>query len=337
MTPLPKPVVASVTIASVRKLSVFALGGTIAMAHGQAPSLGASDLVAALPGLADVELEAHDFRALPGASLRLEDLAAVVAAAHERVAAGIDGVVITQGTDTIEESAFAMDLWWRAAAPLVVTGAMRNPTQAGADGPANVLAAVATAAAPEASGLGCLVVLADEIHAAERVRKTHTTSPGAFRSPDTGPIGYLAEGRPRFLTRPAARRAPLPAPVRPPSEVRTAVVPMLLGDDGVLLRACGSLDGLVVAGFGVGHVPEVLVEPLAALAGRMPVVLASRVGAGPVLAATYAFAGSESDLVGHGLIGAGALDCYKARVLLHLLLAAGAGRAEIAAAFAGPA
>ncbi|MEV0609963.1 asparaginase [Polymorphospora rubra] len=320
-------------------MAVFSLGGTIAMTgdpgSGVVPTLTAADLVAAVPGLAGAgaTVRVHDFRRLPGASLGFDDLLALVIAARRAVDDGADGVVVTQGTDTIEETAFALDLLWPYDAPLVVTGAMRNPTLAGADGPANLLAAVTVAAAPAARRTGCLVVLGDEIHAARWVRKTHTTSPAAFRSPDVGPVGLVAEGRPRILTRPARHR--LDAEVRDPGTVRTAVLPVVLGDDGATLRRAGSgLDGLVVAGFGVGHVPAAAVAVLTDLAAGIPVVLASRIGAGPVLAGTYGFPGSESDLLSRGLISAGTLDCYKARVLLHLLVAAGHDRGRITATFA---
>lgn len=112
------------------------------------------------------------------------------------------------------------------------------------------------------------------------------------------------------------------------------MVTITLDDDGTLLQACANYDGLIVAAFGVGHVPAQLVPLLATLATSMPVVLASRIGAGPVLAATYGFAGSEQDLRSHGLIGAGFLDPLKARLLLHALLAADADAPTIQAAFA---
>ena len=321
------------------RVALFALGGTIAMTatpNGAVDlALSASDLLASVPGLAEggIDVEAHQFRQLPGSGLDFADLTELVDAAAARVDEGVDGVVVVQGTDTIEETAFALDLLWQHEQPLVVTGAMRNPSLAGADGPANLLAAVLTAANPASRQTGCLVVLNDEIHAARWVRKTHSTSPAAFASPGTGPVGYLAEGVPHLVRRPGPNPVCVDRLTR--LDVRTAVVPMVLGDDGELLRrTVDGFDGIVVAAFGVGHVPERTLEALTDLVARVPVVLASRVGVGPVLTVTYGYAGSESDLLARGLIGARTLDPYKSRVLLHLLLAAGAERDQIADAFA---
>jgi L-asparaginase len=351
------------------KVALFTLGGTIAStgtaastgagavagtstAEGVAPRLTGADLLASVPGLeqAGAELTVHDFRQVPSSSLTIGDILDLAAAIRDQTgpgtasAGGADGVVVSQGTDTIEETSFLLDLVYGGDAPVVFTGAMRNPTLAGADGPANLLAAVTVAAAPQARGLGCLVVLGDEIHAARFVGKAHTTSVAAFISPVAGPLGFVAEGRAVLLTRPAHRPAlpaltnlPAPAnlPSRPGRGVKTGLVTMVLGDDGALLEAAaGRFDGLVVAGYGAGHVPAAVVGRLGALARRIPVVLASRAGAGMVLARTYGYPGSERDLRDRGLIGAGFLDPLKARLLLHLLLAAGATRDEIAAGFA---
>ncbi|HEX6343028.1 asparaginase [Umezawaea sp.] len=317
-----------------KRVAVFGLGGTIAMVAsrggGAVPALSPEQLLAAVPGLGDVDvsLEVVDFRQVPGASVTFEDVAALYEAIR---GVDVDGVVVTQGTDTIEETSYLLDLAYDGDMPIVVTGAMRNPTLAGADGPANLLAAIQVAAGEEARGQGCLVVFADEIHAARRVRKTHSSSPGTFRSPNGGPLGYVVEGAARMLQR-VERRAPVPF-----AEARSAtvaVVTAMLGDEGVLLEGVEErVDGVVVAAFGAGHVPVSWVEPLVRLVARIPVVLASRTGAGSVLEHTYGFSGSEKDLRERGLVSAGFLDPLKARLLLRQLLGAGADDAAIREAF----
>lgn len=330
-------------------VAMFTLGGTIAMAGHRSDGTGGpvvarlngADLTAAVPGLGElgVPLEVHDVDAVGSANLTFAQITALVAAASRAVADGACGVVVTQGTDTLEETAFLVDLLWPHAEPFVLTGAMRNPTLAGPDGPANLLAAARTAASPAARGLGALAVVNDEIHAARWVRKTHSTSTATFASPNTGPIGHVIEGRVRVLTTPARHR-PLPLasgsgegePTAGP--VRVALHTVTLDDDAEGLAAqAATAQGLVVAGFGVGHVPASLADLLGSLAARMPVVLASRTGSGSVLRHTYGSIGSETDLLSRGLISAGLLDPYKARVLLHVLLTGGADREAVAAAF----
>nr|WP_281380981.1 asparaginase [Nocardioides panaciterrulae] len=316
---------------------MFTLGGTISMA-GDSPGAGVvsrltgEQLTAAVPGLADLAepLEIHDVQAAPSASLSFATVLDVVAAASRAVTGGATGVVLTQGTDSMEETAWLVDLVWPHPEPFVVTGAMRNPTLAGPDGPANLLAAVQVAASPEARELGALVVFAEEVHAARWVRKQHSTSTGTFGSPNLGPMGQVVEGVPRILARPS-RHAPLPQPaVERWEATRVALHTVVLDDDGLLLeRVADTHQGLVVAAFGVGHVPAWLAEPLGELARVMPVVLTSRTGSGSVLEQTYGGPGSEIDLLGRGLLNGGMLDPYKARILLRLLLASGADRERI--------
>ncbi|MEV0317967.1 asparaginase [Streptomyces sp. NPDC050658] len=314
-------------------VTLFTLGGTIsAQGGGSSPRLTGRQLLA---GIADVDVEVHDFRRLSSSSLTIEDIAALGAHVDEATAKG-HGVVVVQGTDTLEETAFLLDLICtpRPTTPITVTGAMRRPDLPGADGPANLAAAIAVAATPDCAGLGVLAVIADEIHAARHVRKTHTTSPSAFASPGAGPLGRVVEGTPRIHLAPTRPTVGRPLRLRDP-EVRVALLTLSMGDRGELLEAVDAcFGGLVVAAFGAGHVPDWLVEPLAGLAARIPVVLASRTGAGPLLSHTYKGPGSEHDMLERGLIPAGPLDAPKARLLLHALLADGADHRQVADAFA---
>jgi L-asparaginase len=327
------------------RLLLLSCGGTISSGRrtGQAvtPSLGAAELATSLPGLAqDAELETRTFSLIPSADMSFDE---IVRLGHEIDRWGSSlrgrhgGVVVTHGTDTLEETAFALDLLSASDLPVVVTGAMRNPTLPGADGEANLLAAAAVALAPEARGLGVLVAFNDEIHLAPNVRKSHTSNLATFVSAPLGPIGYLTEGRARFMLRPA-RRGDAITPRTNPSATPTALLSSGLGDDGRLLAAVAAAGyrGLVIEGVGGGHLPSLVATSaaLARLCQRMPVVLASRTRAGEMLHRTYRFPGSEIDLAERGLISAGRLDGPKARVLLTLALAAGQTRNAIAITFA---
>lgn len=324
---------------------LYTLGGTISMAGlrgdgsgaGVVARLGGADLAADVPGLAEtgMALRVEDVDRVPSADLSFPQVLDLVRSASAAVRAGARGVVVTQGTDTLEESAYLADLVWPHPEPLIFTGAMRNPTLAGPDGPANLLTAVRAAAEPVTRGLGVLVAFNDELHAARWVRKAHATSTATFVSPDAGPIGRLEEERVRILSVPPRRTALEIPTAEALAGARVALHTAVLDEQGDELDGVGEkCQGLVVAGFGVGHVTRRLVPALADLAERIPVVLTSRAGAGPVLRHTYGAPGSEIDLQNRGLINGGLLHPYKARVLLRLLLAAGAGRDEITATLA---
>src|SRR5215208_4425296 len=314
------------------------MGGTISSTDsggkGVEPTLTGEALVSDVPKIAEVaEVSAISFRQVPGSELTLDDLIELSAEIKRRIDEGSKGVVVTQGTDTIEETAFVLDLLVNTHAPVVVTGAMRNPTLPGADGPANLLASIQVAASEVARGLGAVVVLNDEIHAARFVRKTHTSNPATFRSDPVGPVGWISEATVRVVLRPAGRHKITlseDAQDRP-----VALHTVTLGDDGRLLPAIEQLGyaGLVIEALGGGHVPSVMVEGLEDLAGKMPVILASRTGCGEVLRSTYGFIGSETDLLERGLIYAGPLDGLKARLFLALLLRSGATREDIKDSF----
>lgn len=322
------------------KIAIFSTGGTIASVRGDqaaaSPKLTAEQLVSSVPQLAQVaDIETVRFRQVASSDLTVADIIALAEAIGHAVDGGVSGAVVTQGTNTLEETSFILDLLWDRDEPVVLTGAMRNPDLAGADGPANLLASAAVAASPVARGFGALVVFNDEIHLPLFVRKTHTTSPATFRSPQAGPIGWIMENRVRLALR-AVVRHHISLPRAPEDVPPVALIKVTLGDDGRLLSAIGSLgyQGLIVEATGGGHVPKAYVEPLTALAARIPVVLASRSGAGEVLRSTYGFPGSETDLLKRGLIHGGILDGPKARLLLTLLLVAGAKNEVLTEAFA---
>lgn len=316
----------------VPRVVVLSLGGTIAMTgeagSGVVPRLSGADLVAAVPGLNSLaRVEAQSFRQVPGASLRLDDLYALADEVDRCLDAGAAGVIITQGTDTIEETAYCLDLLLHRTAPVVVTGAMRNPTMPGADGPGNLRAAVVVATSGEDLG-GVSVVFGDEVHAAREVAKQHASRPAAFGSPDTGPLGLVVEDRFMVHARPVPPALNVGRNVARP-RVSVPVVSIGLDDDGRMLAAAEGADAVVLETLGGGHVPEWLVSQVARLAAHVPVVMTSRTRSGPTLFGTYAFPGSERDLRKHGVLSVGPLTTIKARILLLVLLRAGLTRAEV--------
>lgn len=296
---------------------------------GATPALGAEDLVAAIPRLADFAgLRARTARLLPGVHLTLDDALEVARAAAEEAAGG-RGVVVTTGTDTLEELAVLCDALHAGDAPLVLTGAIRPATAPGGDGPANLVDAVAVAGGDHATGSGALVVFGGEIHAATEVRKSDVTSPRAFASPRTGPVGHVAEGRVTMHALP--RRLPVLDPQR--LDLTVPIVPSALGDDGSLLRAAGALDpdGIVVVTLGGGHLsPAALAELAAITATGTPCVVCVRPERGVLLHDTYGYPGAEGDVRATGVIPAGGLSPQAARMRLLAALGAGLDGAELA-------
>ncbi|MFJ4434226.1 asparaginase [Pseudomonas sp. NPDC089395] len=307
------------------RLSIGCLGGTVSMqrqlpGHGVTPRLGCNELLADLPHLGSLaQLRASTLCLLPSASLTFPIMLEVLAWARGEVAQGAHAVVLTQGTDTLEESAYFLHLLWPFETPLVMTGAMRDADQPGNDGPGNLLAAVQVALADESRGRGVQVVLNDQIHAATRVRKTASLAMAAFESPGAGPEGVVVEGK-AIYRRPAVARKVLQQPQR--REHRVALLEACLDADSTLLQAIPALgyEGLVVAGFGAGHVSIAWAQALARIAQDMPVIMATRTGSGPTARASYGFEGGEIDLQSKGVHMAGDLCPRKCRMLLWLLI-----------------
>ncbi|VVE54189.1 asparaginase [Pandoraea anhela] len=321
-------------------VAVASLGGTISMtpsdaAGGVVPTLDATQLARAVPGLSDVAtIRTASLRQLPSASLGYDDLMAALTWAEQQIDDGASGVVLTQGTDTLEETAFLLDLFWKSPAPLIVTGAMRAPQAAGADGPANLLAAVRTACHPDSAGRGVLVVMNDTVHYARWVSKRDALAVQAFESLDGGVAARLVEGRPTYFHGRTTRAQPLPRPVR--AWPKVALVTAVLGDDGELAEMAvkGGYEALVIAAQGAGHVSFGFAERIGSLASQVPVVIASRAGSGSTASQTYGYVGSEIDLARRGAHLSGWLSALKSRLLVSALLASGTVAADIADALA---
>lgn len=310
------------------RILLISTGGTITMTSDQGagivPTLSGTDLVQAVPELAQkAEIEVLAYSTKPGPSLMLEDLLEMAKILDVAFDEGFDGAIVVQGTDTIEETAFILNLLVASDRPLVITGAMRGPTAAGADGPANLLAATIVAACQTAIGLGTLVVLNDEVHAGQFVQKSHTAMPSAFASPGLGPIGRVIEGDFHLYLRPLLpKKLPKPASL---NNSAVALIKVTLGDDGRLLPALAKLDfrGAVIEAMGAGHLPALYAPLISDLVKQMPVILSSRVYSGPVFNKTYGFPGSEMDSIARGAIPSGMISANKACLLLRLLLALG--------------
>lgn len=315
-----------------RRIKVISLGGTIAMraaGGGLEPALKADDLAGAfVRAFPDLEISTLDLANVASANVGFVLLKALCAEIARLKAEGYFGVVVTQGTDTLEESAFAVDLMLAAPSPVVFTGALRGASALSPDGPANLFGALSYLASPHAAP-EVVAILNDEVHAARHVRKAHTTSLSAFSSGEHGLRGRIHEGRFAPFRPPARPRAPVGADlVLPPPPVWIATLG-LDPDEGLFeAGARQGVAGWVIAAFGAGHVSARLVPTLERLAAETPVVLCTRTGQGSICENTYAYAGSEMDLLARGLIPGGDLSPQKARVLLTLLLADGQGAIE---------
>lgn len=313
---------------SSQRLALIHTGGTIASKltpQGVAPQ-GAPELTGS--EFAGVEAQTHTPFSLPGPHitpqhmLKLRDLI-------EELTPQVQGIVLTHGTDTLEETAFFLHLTLPARAAVVLTGSMRHSEEPSWDGPGNVRDAAAVALHPDTQGRGALAVFGGDIFDARTVTKVHTTALDAFGG-YPGPIGRV-DHAPRTLVRYFAR--PEPAPIFPLREI-TAKVEILYAYAGWqgegFAEAAGRADGLVIAALGTGNLPPAL-ESLVQKC-TVPVVLATRTHAGSVLP-VYGYQGGGAGLSKAGAIGASYLNAHKARILLLVLLSLGAGRERIRAVF----
>jgi L-asparaginase len=303
-------------------------GGTISMRHdsalgGAVPTLSGRDILAAARGVEDVaDVEVDDFGAYPGPHMSPARMWALRERVLEHLKRdGVDGVVITHGTDSLEESAYLLARSSVTGKPIVFTGAMRAASELGWDGPANLIAAVRVAVSTEACGQGVLVVMGDRIFAGADVTKSHTHMLDAFESPGLGPLGVVDDGRVIFRREtPATRTVVMAQRLAEPVDI----VYTWTGADSRLLDASrGDALGLVVAAMGRGNLTPDMVPGIRRwIADHKPVVIASRVQRGRV-GPTYGYPGGGRRLLEAGAIFAGGRRPQQARVDLMLGLGAG--------------
>lgn len=322
-----------------KRILILTTGGTIAMcadaaAGGAVPMLAGADFAAALSRTFAVSCDFADFRVeefcnLPSAHFTIEHIWNL----SRRVAAlvaddAIDGVVVTHGTDTLEESAYLCDLTIDSPKPIVFTGAMRTASDVGYEGMANLAAAVRVAASEEARDLGVLVVFNDEIHAAREVTKTHTTALDTFQSPEFGALGRVywrqtsevSETSEVWIARQPTRREFI-ATTR--LETNVHLLKIVVGMSEALLEYLVDVvgaRGIVLETLGGGRVPPWWLPTIErAVQSGVAIVIASRAGAGHTVD-RYGYAGAHRDLARLGCRFADGLNGQKARVRLMVTL-----------------
>jgi L-asparaginase len=267
-------------------------------------------------------------------AMTTEDMRAVLEAVHDALAdPDVTGVVVTHGTDTMEETAFLVDLFHDDPRPVVFTGAQRAADSPKGDGPLNLRDAILTAADARVRGSGVLIVFDGLVLPARGTRKVETLASAAFAAPDTGPVGRVAEGTVYVLSA-AVRSAPLDRTELDLGSVRVDTVALFPGADATAVHAhvAAGATGVVLEGTGLGNANPGVVAAVAALTGGgITIVLSTRVHSGPVLG-LYGNGGGD-DLLAAGAVSAGFLRPSQARILLLVLLGTGATAAEVRTAF----
>jgi L-asparaginase len=308
------------------RVAVVFTGGTISMRQDSdavnRPELGGADLLASVPDLDQIAtVEPLDWGLVPASHLTLHQVLDIGRILDEQLRRPeIDGAVVVQGTDVLEETAFAWDLLPLPDKPVIVVGAMRSASQDGYDGPENLRNAVGAAAHAALGGEGVLVAMAGQLHAADDVRKTHTHAYTTFQSPNHGPIGSVTGGRVHL----ARRRDPVRLPAVPErAALPVPLITAVLDDPVPGVEAFGRSAGVVVAATGGGNTTPGLLEVGTALVGLgIPVALTTRCPSGRPLPG-YGFPGGSTTWWDAGAIFSGTLGPLKSRVLLSLAVGAG--------------
>jgi L-asparaginase len=308
-------------------------GGTISMhrdrkAGGNVPTHGGEALVGFTRGLAAIgPYRIENWAMVPACHLGPDRLWELRERVRQVTRSGeVRGIVVTHGTDTLEETAYLLDRTLERTVPVAITGAMRTSDDEGWDGPRNLLDAATVAASPESEGRGVVVVFNGKVFAGRTATKVHTIDVDAFAAPHAAPIGRVGEGC-VIYDGPGKGSEAKPIPVAPGGlTARVALVPMVVGDDGSLLDlARPTHDGVVIQAFGSGNVPPGAVHAIGRwIDEKKPVIISTRCPLG-LVTPIYAFEGGGSRLVAMGAIPAGPRAPSQARMELMIALSAGVG------------
>ncbi|MEX2490007.1 MAG: asparaginase [Pseudomonadales bacterium] len=308
------------------RVGVVTTGGTIAMTYdeeteGFVPAVSGDELISMAPNIKNLaEIELVDLARIPSSYMAPPMWLKVLDAVNKLLAdEEVAGVVITHGTDSLEETAWFLDLTVKSSKPVICIGAMRGASEPDFDGPRNLENAVRLALSEEAAGKGTLLVLNNQINAAREATKTHTAQVETFNSGDSGFLGTIhADGRIVFNRQPL-RRLHFDVPEKLP---RVDIVSFFTGDEGRYIRHAvdSGAEGIVVIGMGLGHAnPSVQDAIEEAITAGIPVVMSTRVPNGRVQA-IYSFKAGGVPLKNMGVILANDLSPQKARILLMLAL-----------------
>lgn len=316
-----------------KKICIVLLGGTIAsvVTENGYEVVSLARFCKQFPELDEYDIIVDEFRQLSGLETKIADIVDIAGEINRIIAEEkVDGIVVVQGTNVMEEIAFALDLLVRTEIPVICTGAMRPATAPSADGADNLIDAVCAAASDNCYGMGVLLVFNNEIHSAQYVRKEHSLNTTAFKSEFM--LGYMAEHVPSIRCKPIRRKLPEIHVVK--DSVDVLLCTTYAGDTGRILDKVLEMkfDGLVVEGSGGGGLPGWIAEKFMKINEVIPCVLASRTGHGDIIFNTYGY-GFQQRAQDAGVCLSNILDGRKARILLTLLLMADFDRKQIEKCF----
>ena len=306
-----------------KKILVLHTGGTISMqadASGAVVTSSDNPMNHVSNPLEGIQVHSLDFFNLPSPHIKPKHMLALYQKIKEE-ADNYDGVVITHGTDTLEETAYFLDTMEVPHMPIVLTGAMRSSNELGSDGVYNYLSALRVASDDRAADKGVLVVMNDEIHAAKYVTKTHTTNVGTFQTPTHGPLGLITKREILYFKTAEPR-------VRFDLDHIQGLVPIIsayagMTDELIDMLDLDQLDGLIIQAFGAGNVPKETAQKLESLLQKgIPVALVSRCFNG-IAEPVYAYQGGGVQLQKSGVFFVKELNAQKARLKLLIALNAG--------------